>query len=108
MRAKKKPHRSKSNAALSVVPGAGLEPARLAAGDFESPESTNFTTRAVIGGSALWHSAGAFQIAAAVLALWAWCCSRVRDSMRVKGPTFKCRVDPTLASQALTFYWATQ
>jgi hypothetical protein len=29
------------------VPGAGLEPARLAAGDFESPESTNFTTRAV-------------------------------------------------------------
>ncbi len=31
----------------NVVPGAGLEPARLAAGDFESPESTNFTTRAV-------------------------------------------------------------
>ena len=30
-----------------VVPGAGLEPARLAAGDFESPESTNFTTRAL-------------------------------------------------------------
>jgi len=30
------------------VPGAGLEPARLAAGDFESPESTNFTTRAVL------------------------------------------------------------
>jgi hypothetical protein len=30
-----------------LVPGAGLEPARLAAGDFESPESTNFTTRAV-------------------------------------------------------------
>ncbi len=29
-----------------VVPGAGLEPARLAAGDFESPASTNFTTRA--------------------------------------------------------------
>ena len=29
-----------------VVPGAGLEPARLSAGDFESPESTNFTTRA--------------------------------------------------------------
>ena len=28
------------------MPGAGLEPARLAAGDFESPESTNFTTRA--------------------------------------------------------------
>ena len=36
-----------------LVPGAGLEPARLAAGDFESPESTNFTTRAVIGGLAL-------------------------------------------------------
>ncbi len=31
-----------------MVPGAGLEPARLAAGDFESPESTNFTTRAII------------------------------------------------------------
>ena len=30
-----------------MVPGAGLEPARLAAGDFESPESTNFTTRAL-------------------------------------------------------------
>jgi S-sulfo-L-cysteine synthase (O-acetyl-L-serine-dependent) len=29
------------------VPGAGIEPARLAAGDFESPASTNFTTRAV-------------------------------------------------------------
>jgi S-sulfo-L-cysteine synthase (O-acetyl-L-serine-dependent) len=31
-----------------VVPRAGLEPARLAAGDFESPESTNFTTWAGI------------------------------------------------------------
>ena len=31
---------------FKMVPGAGLEPARLAAGDFESPESTNFTTRA--------------------------------------------------------------
>ena len=30
----------------TVVPGAGIEPARLAAGDFESPASTNFTTRA--------------------------------------------------------------
>jgi S-sulfo-L-cysteine synthase (O-acetyl-L-serine-dependent) len=29
-----------------VVPEAGIEPARLAAGDFESPASTNFTTRA--------------------------------------------------------------
>ena len=28
------------------MPGAGIEPARLAAGDFESPASTNFTTRA--------------------------------------------------------------
>ena len=32
---------------LSLVPEAGIEPARLAAGDFESPASTNFTTRAV-------------------------------------------------------------
>ena len=31
-----------------VVPGAGIEPARLAAGDFESPASTNFTTRATV------------------------------------------------------------
>ena len=30
-----------------LVPGAGIEPARLAAGDFESPASTNFTTRAL-------------------------------------------------------------
>jgi hypothetical protein len=30
-----------------VVPEAGIEPARLAAGDFESPASTNFTTPAV-------------------------------------------------------------
>ena len=29
------------------MPGAGIEPARLAAGDFESPASTNFTTRAI-------------------------------------------------------------
>ena len=29
-----------------LVPGAGIEPARLAAGDCESPASTNFTTRA--------------------------------------------------------------
>jgi hypothetical protein len=32
-----------------LVPGAGIEPARLAAGDFESPASTNFTTRAGSG-----------------------------------------------------------
>ena len=31
-----------------LVPGAGIEPARLAAGDFESPASTNFTTRAIL------------------------------------------------------------
>jgi hypothetical protein len=31
-----------------LVPRAGLEPARLAAGDFESPASTCFTTWAVI------------------------------------------------------------
>ena len=29
-----------------LVPRAGIEPARLAAGDFESPTSTNFITRA--------------------------------------------------------------
>ncbi len=40
--------RTRMNAGFPLmVPGAGLEPARLAAGDFESPESTNFTTRAV-------------------------------------------------------------
>ena len=31
---------------LSLVPRAGLEPARLTAGDFKSPVSTNFTTEA--------------------------------------------------------------
>lgn len=35
-----------------MVPGAGIEPARLAAGDFESPASTNFTTRAGMEGIA--------------------------------------------------------
>ena len=34
---------------VGLVPGAGIEPARLAAGDFESPASTNFTTRAGSG-----------------------------------------------------------
>ncbi len=29
-----------------LVPGAGIEPAHLSVGDFESPASTNFTTRA--------------------------------------------------------------
>jgi hypothetical protein len=32
---------------ILLVPEAGIEPARLAAGDFESPASTNFTTRAL-------------------------------------------------------------
>lgn len=44
---------------FDLVPRAGLEPARLAAGDFESPESTNFTTWA--GNSVkreLWHIYG--------------------------------------------------
>ena len=31
-----------------MVPGAGLEPAHLAAGDFKSPVSTYFTIRALI------------------------------------------------------------
>ena len=44
---KQKSHKFFELVALDLVPGAGLEPARLAAGDFESPESTNFTTRAV-------------------------------------------------------------
>ena len=33
--------------AIVLVPRAGLEPARLSAGDFESPASTNFATWAV-------------------------------------------------------------
>ena len=33
---------------FDLVPGAGIEPARLAARDFESRASTNFTTRAGI------------------------------------------------------------
>ena len=32
---------------LYLVPRVGLEPTHLSAGDFESPASTNFTTRAV-------------------------------------------------------------
>ena len=41
----------------NVVPGAGIEPAHLSVGDFESPASTNFTTRAHPEGSPkLWHS----------------------------------------------------
>lgn len=34
---------------LLLVPGAGLEPARLSAVDFESTTSTDFVTRAVAG-----------------------------------------------------------
>lgn len=45
---KEKSRKLQELAAFVVVPGAGIEPARLAAGDFESPASTNFTTRAVI------------------------------------------------------------
>lgn len=45
-----------------VVPEAGIEPARLAAGDFESPASTNFTTRAGmclrVAVLELWHIIG--------------------------------------------------
>jgi len=37
------------------VPGVGLEPTRLAAGDFESPTSTNFITRAKRERGGLWH-----------------------------------------------------
>ena len=36
----------KNHSMKAMVPGAGIEPARLSAGDFESPASTNFTTRA--------------------------------------------------------------
>ena len=34
-----------------MVPEAGIEPARLAAADFESAASTNSTTRALLGKS---------------------------------------------------------
>ena len=37
-----------NGAACCLVPGAGIEPALLSEGDFESPASTNFTTRAGI------------------------------------------------------------
>jgi len=39
---------------IYVVPGAGFEPACLSAGNFKSPVSTSFTTRA--------KAAGALQI----------------------------------------------
>ena len=39
-----------------MVPGAGIEPALLSEGDFESPASTNFTTRASECSAKLWHS----------------------------------------------------
>src|SRR5471032_1185828 len=41
------------NGFSEMVPGAGIEPARLAAGDFESPASTNFTTWAGLAAYAL-------------------------------------------------------
>src|SRR5690606_5343056 len=47
-----------NHAAFYVVPGAGIEPARLAAGDFESPASTNFTTRAGIREAANYGTVG--------------------------------------------------
>ena len=48
-----------SGAFKHLVPRAGLEPARLAAGDFESPESTNFTTWAGLSRKPeLWHIYG--------------------------------------------------
>lgn len=40
-----------------LVPRAGIEPARLAAGDFESPASTNFTTWAGLAAHASEHGA---------------------------------------------------
>ena len=40
----KKNNRSKAVHFYSVVPRVGLEPTHLAAGDFESPASTNFAT----------------------------------------------------------------
>jgi hypothetical protein len=42
----------------ALVPGAGIEPARLAAADFESAASTNSTTRATLKKARveLWHS----------------------------------------------------
>ena len=45
---KKKAARLWNDAALSMVPEAGIEPARLAARDFESRASTNSTTRATL------------------------------------------------------------
>lgn len=46
--AKQKPAGLKFSTSLntSLVPGVGLEPTHLAAGDFESPASTDFATRA--------------------------------------------------------------
>src|SRR4051812_14587158 len=42
----------------ALVPEAGLEPARVSPGDFESPASTNSTTPALSHGGSrkLWHS----------------------------------------------------
>lgn len=41
---RQKNNRSKAVDFYSVVPRVGLEPTHLAAGDFESPASTNFAT----------------------------------------------------------------
>ena len=44
---RRKKSSSKAAVFLNVVPRVGLEPTHLAAGDFESPASTNFATWAV-------------------------------------------------------------
>ena len=43
---KRKGRKSLELCGLLMVPEAGIEPARISPGDFESPASTNFTTRA--------------------------------------------------------------
>lgn len=53
----RKAARLRNHAALNLVPRVGLEPTHLAAGDFESPASTDFATRAGMR-SKLWHSDG--------------------------------------------------
>ena len=45
-RGKRKGRTSLELCGLLMVPEAGIEPARISPGDFESPASTNFTTRA--------------------------------------------------------------
>ena len=59
-----------------MVPGAGIEPARLAAGDFESPASTNFTTRARERRAILWHRF--FIVQACCEKTWVMVCCGLR------------------------------